>query len=235
MNVAAPEDIPLEAPAADRRAEARALLRVLGRVPGLAARRALVPPGDGRPVMIVPGFLTGDGSTAVLRAWLWSLNHEVSPARMGFNDGRLERLVPRAERRLMRLAERHGTPVKLVGWSLGGVIARELARRRPDAVDRIITLGTPVRGGPRYTSARRIFEMRGVDLDAVERRVDERNAQVIAAPITAIYSRRDAVVHWGACFDPNPENDVAYVEVDAHHTELGFCPDVLEIVARRLV
>ena len=111
----------------------------------------------------------------------------------------------------------------------------QVARRRPADVERIVTLGTPVQGGPEYTSAAGIFARRGLDLDAFEQWVRARNDVTITAPITAIYSRKDAVVAWSACIDPNRDNDVEHVDVDAYHCELGFCPQVLEIVARRLV
>lgn len=232
----APHDgVTLDAPVPNRRGELLGLARGVARMPTLFVRRDTVPRGDGSPVLVLPGLMTGDGSTLVLRRWLSALGHDVRPWSLGFNDGRLARLVPAAQRRLRELSDATGSRVSLVGWSLGGVISRELARTQPQAVKRIVTMGTPVVGGPKYTSARWIYERRGLDLDAFERRVDARNQTPISAPITAIYSRKDAVVAWQACLDPNPANDVEHVEVDAYHSELGFCPEVLEIVARRLV
>ena len=221
-------------PSGDRKLELRGLARGLGRSPKLVWRRTQVPRGRGEPVMALPGFMSGDGATAVLRGWLRSVGWDARPWGVGFNTGQVERLLPRAEARLAALAERGGGPVRLVGWSLGGVIARELARRRPELVERIVTLGSPVRGGPKYTRARAYYEQRGFDLDAIEARIHARNMVTIAAPITAIYSKRDAIVAWQSCLDPNPDNQVEHLEVDATHLELGFCPDVLELVARRL-
>jgi pimeloyl-ACP methyl ester carboxylesterase len=125
-------------------------------------------------------------------------------------------------------------PVALVGWSHGGVIARELARQAPEAVARVITFGTPVVGGAKYTAVAPLFRERGLDLDRLEREIAARNAaHPILVPITAIYSCEDAVVAWQACLDPdNP--DVEHVEVGGSHAGLGINPDVFGLVADRL-
>lgn len=227
-------EVPLSPVVPNRRGEVMGLLRGLRGLPRLGGARSDLPMGDGAPVMVVPGFLTGDGATLVLRRFLGALGHRTHGWGAGFNDGRLARTLPLAEARVEELAAASGRRVKLVGWSLGGVISRELARRHPTLVDRVVTMGTPVRGGPKYTSARPIYERRGVDVDEVERQIAARNRVPIEVPITAIYSRNDAVVSWTACLDPNPDNDVEHIEVDAFHCELGFDPEVLRIVARRL-
>lgn len=196
----------------------------------IGGRRAL-PRGEG-PVLVIPGFMTSDRSTLVLRRFLAGLGYEVGGWRLGLNRGDLRRLMPRVAER----AERHaaGRPLKLVGWSLGGVIARELARTRPALVDRIVTMGTPVVGGPKYTATAARFAAMGHDLDAIERQVAERNREPVPAPITAIYTRRDQIVAWRACLDDNPDNRVEHVEVRTSHFGLGFDPPTLQIVARVL-
>jgi len=120
-----------------------------------------------------------------------------------------------------------------VGWSLGGVLAREAARERPELVARVVTLGSPVVGGPKYTAVAGIYRQRGIDLDAVEREIAARERVPIRAPITAIYSRSDAVVAWQACIDRHSPN-VEHVEVETSHVGLGFCPEVYRVVARSL-
>ena len=123
-------------------------------------------------------------------------------------------------------------PVSLVGWSLGGVIAREVARREPDAVRRVITYGTPVVGGPSFTAVAAAYA------PEVRRRVAEVSARLdadspIRVPLTAIWSRRDGIVAWPACLD-RVSPDVEHVEVGSTHLGLGVDPDVWSIVASRL-
>lgn len=217
-------------------AQGRTLPEVVGwvrsvvRLPTLRGRP--LPQGDGERVLVVPGFMTSDRSTLVLRRFLRRLGYEVHGWGMGINRGRIEQRMPEVIARAEALAA--GGSLKVVGWSLGGVIARELSRERPALVERIVTMGTPVVGGPKYTFTARHYQKRGVDLDAIEARVAERNAQPLPAPVTAIYSRADQVVSWRACLDPNAANDVRHVEVATSHIGLGFDPETLRIVARAL-
>ncbi len=127
-----------------------------------------------------------------------------------------------------------GRPISLVGWSLGGYLAREIARDLPSRVERVVSFGSPVIGGPKYTTAGRVYERRGIDVDQIERTVEERKRVPLRVPVTAIYSRRDGVVAWQACID-NENNDlIEHIEVEATHLGLGFNPEVFRIVARRL-
>ncbi len=205
-------------------------VRSVVRLPTLRGRA--LPRGDGARVLVVPGFMTSDRSTVVLRRFLRRLGYDVHGWGMGINRGRVEALMPEVIARAEGLAD--GGSLKLVGWSLGGVIARELSRERPALVERIVTMGTPVVGGPKYTFTARHYQKRGVDLDAIEARIAERNAEPLPAPVTAIYSRADQVVSWRACLDPNTDNDVEHVEVATSHIGLGFDPETLRIVARAL-
>jgi pimeloyl-ACP methyl ester carboxylesterase len=189
-------------------------------------------PRGSSPVLVLPGFLTGDASTAPLRRFLSRLGYQVSGWGLGRNRGDVEALVPLVEARLAALYP--DTPVSLVGWSLGGVLARETARRAPARVRRVVTLGTPVVGGPKYTLAAKAYRRRGIDVDAIERLAAEMNRTPLGVPVTAIYSRKDSVVAWQACIDDNPANDVDYVEVRTGHAELGYSPVVYREVARAL-
>lgn len=119
--------------------------RLLLRAPELAR----LPRGSGQPVMVLPGFATTDASTLMLQGYLRLLGYAVRGWRMGLNTGRLGALLPRVLRRVARTAELAGGPVRLVGWSLGGVLAREAARERPELVRRVITLGSPIAGPAR--------------------------------------------------------------------------------------
>jgi len=131
-----------------------------------------------------------------------------------------------------RLVEEKGTAASLVGWSLGGVIAREVARRHPDLVRRVITYGTPVTGGARHTSLARGSD-RGADAetDRVTRRLNA--SSPITVPLTVMFSRRDGVVSWQACIDRSTPG-VEHVEISSTHLGMGFDPDLWRVVADRL-
>jgi len=205
------------------------LPRLIYRFPELAR----LPRGNGQPVLVLPGFGAGDVSTHVLRQYVRFLGYSVRGWSLGVNRGNVRRLLPRVLGRIARLAERQSQPVRLIGWSLGGVIAREAAREEPSLVRQVITLGSPIVGGPKYTTAARFYRLQGIDLDAIEREIDARNATPIRVPITAIYSRADGVVAWEACIDRcNP--DVENIEVAATHVGLGFAADVYSLIAARL-
>ena len=133
-----------------------------------------------------------------------------------------------ADRMTERVIERHektGMPVTLIGWSLGGYLAREAARDLPDVVERVITLGSPIVGGPKYTAAAETFRKRGQDLDLIEELIHKRESRPIRQPITAIYSKSDAIVAHGAAIDRYSEN-VTHIELDASHLGLAFNPTV---------
>jgi pimeloyl-ACP methyl ester carboxylesterase len=153
---------------------------------------------------------------------------------MGTNsDYRLENL-PRVLRRIGSFAHHTGQEVRLIGWSLGGFLAREAARERPDWVRQVITLGTPVVGGPKYTIAAHRFFRRGIDLDAIEAELAQRNQILLRKPVTAIYSRVDAIVAWQACIDRDTP-DVEHCEVRTSHYGFGFSPDVYKLIAKKLL
>ncbi len=202
----------------------------------LAARSkqlADLPRGDGAPVLVLPGFGTGDGATWALRRFLAYLEYDVQGWGLGRNHGRVPELLERIVEKLENFAAMRGRPIHLVGWSLGGYIAREAARERPDLVTRVITLGSPVVGGPKYTASHRYYARQGYDLDEIEATVAARDSVPLSVPVTAIYSKRDGVVTWQACIDRvNPGTE--HFEVGASHLGLGLSPDVYSIIALRL-
>jgi pimeloyl-ACP methyl ester carboxylesterase len=191
------------------------------------------PRGQSQPVLLLPGYGAGDGSTAVLQTYLRLLGYRVRGWGLGRNFGDVSDLLPRVIKRISSFARRTNQEVRLIGWSFGGYLAREAARERPDLVHRVITLGTPVIGGPKYTVVARRFHRRGIDLAAIEAEIELRNRISLRTPVTAIYSRADAVVAWEACIDHNG-NGVEHVEVRTTHVGLGFSPEVYKIIAQRL-
>ncbi len=219
---------PIETPSSLRAiAEVRAatqLARLGFSLPRLAWRRGRT--GD-RAVLVIPGIHATDASTLGLRSFLAWLGHDVRGWELGRNRADLadlERLVDR----LQADVERDGRPRSLVGWSLGGLIAREVARRRPDLVEQVVTYGTPVIGGAAHT----IFASRFSEEDA-DRAGDLVSDVPVPVPLTAIYSRADHVVSWRACIDHHGD-DVRHVEVRSTHIGMGVDPDVWRSVAEVL-
>ena len=213
--------------------EARGLMelpRLLLHLPILACQSR----GAGAPVLILPGYGTGDGSTTILKAYLRLLGYRARGWGLGRNKGELADLLPRILKRVASFSRRSEQKVTLIGWSFGGYLARELAREWPDLVRQVITLGTPVIGGPKYTVVAERYRKRGVDIEAIAAQVEWRNqAALLKIPVVAIYSRIDAVVAWQACIDYQTPN-VEHVEVRTTHLGLGFSPDVYRIIAQRL-
>jgi pimeloyl-ACP methyl ester carboxylesterase len=196
-------------------------------------RLATAPRGSGAPVLVIPGMGVGDLSTATLRGFLRRLGYDARGWGLGRNRPDVPRNLARALEVLESIAAERGEPVALVGWSLGGVIARELGRLRPDLVSRLATLGTPVVGGLHSTAIAGLFRLQGWDLDEVARLVAAANRTPIRVPVAAFWSRRDGIVAWQACIDrttPEVEN----LEVTSCHWGLGLDPDVLVAIAQRL-
>ncbi len=207
----------------------RAAGGLLLRAPSLAR----LPRGNGAPVTVLPGYGAGDASTLPLRSFLTLLGYRVRGWALGRNRGNVGALIPRVTELVAARACEEGQPVRLVGWSLGGYLAREAARERPADVVSVVTLGSPVVGGPKYTAAAEAYRQRGYDLDAIEATVAARERIPIAVPITAIYTRRDGVVAWQACID-RTSPQVEHVEVRSTHLGLGVDPEVFRIVALHL-
>ena len=172
--------------------------------------------------------------TVFIRRFLRARGYQAQGWNLGTNTGKVYELLPRVIERLEQVRAEAKGPVQLVGWSLGGVLAREAARARPDDVRRIVTMGTPVVGGPKYTAAARYYIQRGIDVDAIEADAKERNAVPIGVPISAIFSKNDRVVAWRAQLDDNPGNDVDHLEVRTTHAGLGFSPKVMTLLANEL-
>lgn len=204
-------------------------VRLAARLPGLANH----PRGGDRPLLVLPGFGTSDQSTWILRRYLAWLGYVVEGWGLGRNTGRVPQLIPRIVERLEQLSQRQGDRVGLVGWSLGGYLAREAARERPELITRVVTLGSPVVGGPKYTLASRHYERHGFDLDEIEADIAARDEVPLKTPVTAIFSKRDGVVSWQACID-RVNASTEHVEVNTTHVGLGMSPDVFAIIADRL-
>ena len=180
--------------------------------------------------ILLPGFGAGPRSMRVMESFLRRRGHRVRDWGLGVNNGDARKLRAQLGCVVEESIAAYGEPVVLVGWSLGGYIAREFAREHPAGVRRIVTLGSPVIGGPRYTATSEWYRSHGHDLAAIERAVKDRYATPLRVPVTAIFSKRDGIVAWQACIDKwSP--DVRHVEVSETHVGMGFSPRVLGLVA----
>lgn len=194
----------------------------------------MLPRGDGHPVLVLPGLLATDSSTSTLRWVLRFLGYPVEGWLLGRNVGPTAKVVQGLKDRVDELTDRHGCRVTIIGWSLGGIYARTIARRDPAAVRQVITLGSPFRlAQSNQTRAHTIFERYShLHVERWELPL-ERGEETIEAPRTSVYSRYDGIVSWTACLDevgPTSEN----VEVVASHLGLGHHPAAVWAVADRL-
>ncbi|MFZ3128007.1 MAG: alpha/beta hydrolase [Rhodoferax sp.] len=193
------------------------------------------PCGDGHPVIVFPGLSASDGSTLPLRGYLQNLGYDVSGWNQGYNFGPRAGILETAKRQVIDTFEATGEKASLVGWSLGGIYARELAKELPHCVRSVITLGTPFSGSHKSTNAWRLYEL--ISGRSILRETE--NFDLPAAPpvpTTSIYSRTDGVVAWPTSVQaPCPRNPhTENVEVFASHIGLGMNPSAWWAVADRL-
>jgi len=197
-----------------------------------------VPVGDGHPVVFCPGFMYSDLSFAPLRRYLRRVGYDV----YGWNQGRnlglgkagepIEQVVSWVK----GIAEHTGKPVSLVGWSLGGILARETAKVIPDKVRQVITLGTMIRGTPESSNAHQIYKMvaepdgRSAEIEAL---IESFPPPPESIPTTSIFSKTDGIVPWRGCIEERGDL-TDNVEVHSSHLGLGFHPAVFHALADRL-
>jgi pimeloyl-ACP methyl ester carboxylesterase len=211
----------------------RAALEAQALLPALPLLRA-APRGDGHPVLVLPGFTASDASTRVLREYLRGRGYAAHGWRLGRNVGFHREIGGRILQRLEGIHVHHGRKVSLVGWSLGGIYARELAKLAPACVRQVITLGSPFGGEARGHRAGWLHEtVYGEELPPENRVWLNSLLPPPPVPSTAIYSRSDGVVAWRACREPESEH-TDNLEVVGSHCGLGFHPLVLYAIADRL-
>ncbi len=195
---------------------------------------SVTPGGDGHPVLVLPGLLADNSSTRALRGFLNSHGYNAHGWKLGRNLGLRGTVERDMLVRIDELFERYGRrKVSLVGWSLGGLYARQLAKTLPDKVRCMISLGSPFAGSPKSTNAWRVYEI------ASGSKVEEHDAfggtlaGAPPVPTTSIFSRSDGICAWQACLNedgPESEN----IEVYGSHCGLGHHPAAVYAIADRL-
>ena len=202
----------------------------LGAMPLLS----LAPRGDGHPVLVLPGLVASDLSTRPLRSFLKHRGYAVSGWRLGRNYGLRDGVQHAMVDLVHELSDEHGRKISLVGWSLGGLYARQLAKMMPDRVRGVITLGSPFASHAKATNAWRVYEL------ASGRRADEEDprfggslSEPPPVPTTAIFSRTDGICAWQGCKE-KPSAKSESIEVESSHCGMGHHPAVVYAVADRL-
>jgi triacylglycerol lipase len=206
-----------------------------------------VPAGNGRPVLLVPGFMAGDGSLGTMTRWLRANGYWTSRAGIRANVGCSQTACERLEQKAEALAERTGEKVAIIGQSRGGVLARVVAYRRPDLVSGIVTLGAPTvsmlkvhplvllnvglvgaLGTGRVPGLMSLSCLRGACCEPF--RTDLPAQFPDGVGYVSAYSRSDGIVDWHACLDPAAE----HVEVHASHCGMAVSEQVYRLLAGAL-
>jgi len=196
-----------------------------------------------QPVMLIPGFMAGDSSLTVMRAWLLRHGHSVAMSGMRLNAGCAEQIVSRLQEQLWSFAARHDEPVVLIGQSRGGALARSLAVREPENVAALVMLGSPV-CDPLAVSPQvlrtvklmarlgdlgisRVFSTQCADGECCETFWEDLTAPLPEhVEAISVFSRSDGIVDWHACLDPHCRN----VEVRSSHCGMSVHPAVYGVL-----
>src|SRR6266496_546981 len=213
--------------------EGRALSE-LGAFVGALPLLSLAPRGDGHPVLVLPGLVARDVSTRALRCCLRNHAYAAPGWKLGRNNGYFRGLEQRILDRVHDLRGRYGRKVSLVGWSLGGIFARQIAKLVPDDIRTVITLGSPFSGNPKATHAWRLYEfISGHCVDDQSVAFARSLADPPPVPTTAIYSRSDGICAWQCCVEQRTAKSES-IEVHGSHCGLGHNPAAVYAIADRL-
>ena len=195
------------------------------------------PKGDNHPVIIIPGLGTSDGSTHFIRSFLTNQGYDAHSWGLGRNMGPqhgMEELLQKLTKRTSEVSEMSdGHPVSIIGWSLGGIYAREIAKEIPSIVRQVITLGTPFKGTDQ-TNAALLYELLSKDTSHKDPTILKRIAEPPPVPFTSIFSKSDGVVYWESSIEESGKQ-IENIEVPgACHLGLGHNPISMFIIANRL-
>lgn len=177
------------------------------------------------PVIVLPGLGASDSSTKALRGFLRKTGLWVYGWKQGYNHGRVGKLLPSIIDHAAQVYAKHDQKVILIGWSLGGLIAREVARQIPKYIQGVCTMGSPLIGGPKHTLYAPLYKKMGHDLEKTAEIIHNREKEPLLVPSQVMYSKKDGIVHWEACLDHhNPHT--THAEVQAPHFSMGTSPEI---------
>jgi pimeloyl-ACP methyl ester carboxylesterase len=189
--------------------------------------------GKGQVVLVIPGLVSTDVLTVVLRKYLQKLGYNVFGWEMGLNLGRLESvhgLVQKVE----KMAQEHQQKIVVIGWSMGGIFAREVAKTTPNSVKQVMTIGSPFADILAPNWAKRVFDVlnRGIEIDQT---VLAQLHEPAPVPTTAFYSKLDGIVPWQACREIVENDTHKNVEISSSHLGMGANPSVIKTIAANLI
>ena len=214
--------------------EGRAIPELFGFAASLPTLTALAARGEGQPVLVLPGLTTSDRSTVALRRFLRSKGFSAYGWELGLNFGPRPGVEDGMITRIEELHDKYGQKVSLVGWSLGGIYARQLGKMMPEKIRQVISLGSPFGGDPRATNAWRVYQMAsGQSVDEGHNHMGGGIAKAPPVPTTAIYSKTDGICAWQNCIEKRSDT-TENIEVKASHCGLGHHPAVVYAIADRL-
>lgn len=190
---------------------------------------------DGHPVMVLPGFMTTKSSTKLLREHIAKLGYTVYDWGMGRNLGKMEYLAALVER-LEKIQKKHNQKVSLIGWSLGGVFAREIAKAKPELIRQVITLGSPFQDITHPNNVAWIYTLisGGKRVEDTDWALLDNMPNPAPVPTTAIYTKEDGIVPWHVCMERKEDEWHQNVQVRGSHFGLGVNTSVFWIIADRL-
>lgn len=191
--------------------------------------------GDGHPVLLLPGFMATDSSNKPLKKYLKKLGYDAHGWEIGRNFAKVE-YIELLINRIRELHEESGMKVSLIGWSLGGIYARQIAKEVPDLIRQVITMGSPFAGVTEQNNARWLHNI--ITVGKGTQNVDPKLLADIPVPpkvpFTAIYTKQDGIVPWEVCYEKCESPLIQNIEVRGSHLGLGVNPTVLNIIADRL-
>ncbi len=196
------------------------------------------PHGDGHPVLVIPGLGGSDGSTHYIRNFIDSLGYVSHSWGLGRNLGPrqgMEKLLSDLRDRAAAVSEAHnGAQISIIGWSLGGIYSREIAKACPDLVRQVITLGTPFKCIGEGTNAAKVYEILSKDTSHKNPEILKKLSECPPVPFTSLYSKSDGVVHWECSLEEESLISQNIEIPGASHLGLGHNPIAMYIIANRL-
>ena len=218
-------------------AEVPRALFAMANLPHHLTELSSAPQGDQRPVFVIPGIGMTDRSTLILRRYLGFLGYKVHAWELGRNLG-AKTIGLRNERLIERVKSVHNAaqrPVTLIGWSMGGIMARMVARRHPKLISQVISLGSPFAGDPFASSAFEVYErLSGHSLKAPIAQIQIAESKLpLPVPAVSFYSKSDGIMSWQACLEPETQS-ARNIPMRCAHCGFGFSAEVLRAIADRL-
>ena len=195
------------------------------------------PAGDGHAVVVFPGLALGERSTEALRSFCQRSGYTALDWGRGVNQGPagdIDAWLDELTNHVSNLTAAYDQRITLLGWSLGGIYAREVAKKMRRRVRQVITIGTPFAGTPEQNNVGLVYRLVNGQKASMDEALMQRLAQAPAVPTTSIYSRSDGIVAWQTCIQYPTHRRTESIEVDGSHCGMGWNPAVLSVIADRL-